>query len=141
MTEIYIVKQIDNSRLTKEVDYERTKECLLLVVLGAFCLLLLLLLAWEHFQMVRHGYATEALKKELATQMELSHQLRLERASLRSPQRIDLIARAKLGLQPPSFDQIVVLPEPFSAEPSTTLVARSEQVPFDSSLVKSDLVH
>ena len=141
MTEIYIVKQIDNSRLTKEVDYERTKECLLLVILGAFCLLLLLLLAWEHFQMVRHGYATEALKMELASQAELSRQLKLERAYLRSPQRIDLIARAKLGLQPPSFDQIVVLPEPFPAEASMTLVARSEQVSFDTTFVKPDRVH
>ena len=141
MTEIYIVKQIDNSRLTKEVDFQRTKECLLLMILGAFCLLLLLLLAWEHFQIVQHGYTTQALKKELASQAELCHQLKLERATLRSPQRIDLIARAKLGLQSPSFDQIVVLSEPFPAEPSTTLVAKSERVPFDTTLVKSDLVH
>ncbi|HVN79318.1 MAG TPA: hypothetical protein VMW38_10005 [Terriglobia bacterium] len=141
MTEIYIVKQIDNSRLTKEVDFQRTKECLLLMILGAFCLLLLLLLAWEHFQIVQHGYTMQALKKELASQAELGHQLKLERAYLRSPQRIDLIARAKLGLQSPSFDQIVVLSEPFPAEPSTTLVAKSERFPFDTTLVKPDQVH
>jgi cell division protein FtsL len=141
MTQICIVKQIDNSRLTKEVDYERTKECLLLMVLGVFCLLLLLLLAWQHFQIVRHGYETEVLKEELASQAELSHQLKLERAYLRSPQRIDLIARAKLGLQPPSFDQIMVLSEPFPTELSTTLVARSERVPFETTLVKTEVIH
>ena len=141
MTEIYIVRQIDNSRLTKEVDYQRTKECLLLMILGAFCLLLLLLLAWQHFQVVRHGYETQALKKDLTQQAELYRQLKLERACLRSLQRIDLIARVKLGLHPPSFDQIVVLSEPFPAEPLTTLVAKSERVPFGATLVKSDLVH
>lgn len=141
MTEIHIVKQIDNSRLTKEVDYQRTKECLLLMILGAFCLLLLLLLAWQHFQIVRHGYETEALKKDLTIQADFNHQLKLERAYLRSPQRIDLIARAKLGLRPPSFEQIIVLPEPFPAEPLTTLVAKSERVPFGVTLVKSELIH
>ena len=73
MTEIYVVKQIDNSRLTKEVDYERTKECFLLMILKAFCLLLLLLLAWKHFQIVHRSYAAQVLKKELVSQSELSH--------------------------------------------------------------------
>ena len=116
MTQICIIRQIDNSRLTKEVDFERTKECLLLMVLGVFCLLLLLLLAWQHFQIVRHGYETEVLKKELTSQAELSHQLKLERAYLRRPQRIDQIARAKLGLQSPSFDQIVIVSEPIQIQ-------------------------
>ncbi len=141
MTEICIVKHIDNSRLTKEMDYERTKECLLLMILGFFCLLLLLLLAWQHFKIMRHGYETETLKRELAQYYEVNHQLRLERASLRSPQRIDLIARAKLGLQPPSFDQIVVLSEPFLTEPVATLVARTERVLFETTLVKQDVIH
>src|SRR5919204_6126101 len=106
MTEIYIVKQIDNSRLTKEVDYERTKECLLLMILGFFCLLIFLFLAWQHFKIIHSGYESEALRKDLSLLAEVNHQLRLERAYLRSPQRIDLIAKTKLGLRAPAYDQI-----------------------------------
>ena len=123
MTEIYIVKQIDNSRLTKELDYQRTKECLLLMTLGVLCLLIFLLLAWQHFQIIRDGYESETLKKELNQAVEANRQLKLERASLRSLQRIDHIAKTQLGLRPPSYSQIVVVSEPFPADPSGTLLA------------------
>ena len=53
MTEIHIVKHIDNTRLVKELDYQQTKECLLLMVLGVLCLLTLLFLAWQQFEVVR----------------------------------------------------------------------------------------
>jgi cell division protein FtsL len=136
MTEIYVVKQIDNSRLRKELDYERTKECLLMMTLGILCLLIFLLLAWQHFQLVRDGYENEALKKELSQKVEVNRQLRLERASLRSPQRIDRIAKVQLGLRPPSYRQIVVLSEPFPAEPSTTLLAEKGRDPVDTSMAR-----
>src|SRR5215471_1208628 len=123
MTEIYIVKQIDNSRLRKELDYERTKECLLLMTLGVLCLLIFLLLAWQHFQIIRDGYENETLKKEFSQESEVHRQLMLERASLRSLQRIDHIAKTQLGLRSPSYNQLVVLPEPLPAEPAGTLLA------------------
>jgi cell division protein FtsL len=128
MTEIYIVRQIDNSRLKKEVDYERTKECLFLMVLGFSCLLVFLFMAWQQFQVIRYGYQSEGLRRELDRLAEANHQLKLERASLRSPQRIDLIARTKLGLRSPSANQVIVLPEPLPAEVATTLVAKSEKI-------------
>lgn len=127
MTEIYIVKQIDNTRLTQEVDYRRTKECLWLMSLGFFCLLIFLFLAWQHFEIIRDGYESEVLKKEVSQLSEENHQLKLERASLRSPQRIDLIAR-RLGLCAPEHDQLVVLSSPFPTEPAATMVARSDKM-------------
>jgi cell division protein FtsL len=141
MTEIYIVKQIDNSRLTKEVDYQRTRECLLLMLLGFFCLLLFLFLAWQHFKTLRQGYENQILKKEITQIAEANHQLKLERAYLRSPQRIDLIAKSKLGLITPSYEQLVVLSEPFPIELPTTMVAKSERVSLYPTLVKQHLVH
>jgi cell division protein FtsL len=141
MTEIYIVKQIDNSRLTKEVDYEHTKECLLLMILGFFCLLIFLILAWQHFKIVRYGYESEALKREWNQLADANHQLKLERAYLRSPQRIDLIAKTKLGLRAPSYDQVIVLSRLFPSGPSETLVAKSEKVSLDLTTAKEDLLH
>jgi len=128
MTEIHIVKQIDNSRLVKEVDYEQTKECLLLMVLGMLCLVALLFLAWQQFEVVRRGYEREELRTEIQHLAEVNRQLKLERATLRSPQRIDLIAREKLGLMSPSFHQVVVLSEFISSRPKEILVASRENL-------------
>ena len=136
MTEIYIVKQIDNSRLRKELDYQRTKECLLLMTLGVLCLLIFLLLAWQHFQIIRDGYENETLKKEFSQESEVHRQLMLERASLRSLQRIDHIAKTQLGLRSPSYNQLVVLPEPLPAEPAGTLLAEKGGDPVDQSIAR-----
>lgn len=135
MTEIYIVKHIDNSRLRKEVDYRRTKECFVLISLGVFCLLILLFLAWQHFEILRGGYENESFKKEVSRLEEENHKLKLERASLRSPQRIDLIARRDLGLVAPQTNQLVILPTTFPTEPSVTQLASKDKVPTNVGMV------
>ena len=136
MTEIYIVKHIDNSRLRKEVDYRRTKECFVLISLGVFCLLILLFLAWQHFEILRGGYESESFKKEVSRLEEENHKLKLERASLRSPQRIDLIARRDLGLVAPQTSQIVILPTSFPTEPPITELASTDKVPTNVGMVR-----
>ncbi|MFN8007679.1 MAG: cell division protein FtsL [Terriglobia bacterium] len=136
MTEIYIVKHIDNSRLKKEVDYRRTKECFVLMSLGVFCLLILLFLAWQHFEILKGGYENESFKKEVSRLEEDNHKLKLERASLRSPQRIDLIARRDLGLVPPQTSQIVVLPTALPTDLPVTQVASTQKVPVGTGLLR-----
>jgi len=136
VTEIYIVKHIDNSRLRKEVDYRRTKECFVLISLGVFCLLILLFLAWQHFEILRGGYENESFKKEVSRLEEENHKLKLERASLRSPQRIDLIARRDLGLVAPQTSQIVILPTSFPTEPPITQLASTDKVPTNVGMVR-----
>ena len=136
MTEIYIVKHIDNSRLRKEVDYRRTKECFVLISLGVFCLLILLFLAWQHFEILRGGYENESFKKEVSRLEEENHKLKLERASLRSPQRIDLIARRDLGLVAPQTSQLVILPSTFPTDPPVTQLASTDKVPTNVGMVR-----
>jgi len=105
--EIYFVKKIDNSRLRREVDLERRRECFSLLGLGILVFLFVLLFAWQHFQCVRNGYQIEQLKLERAALEEWNHQLRLEQASLADPQRIDTLARKELGLVSPSPQQVI----------------------------------
>jgi cell division protein FtsL len=136
VTEIFIVKHIDNSRLRKEVDYRRTKECFVLISLGVFCLLILLFLAWQHFELLRGGYENESFKKDVSRLEEENHKLKLERASLRSPQRIDLIARRDLGLVAPQTSQIVILPTSFPTEPPITQLASTDKVPTNMGMVR-----
>jgi len=127
VTEIYIVKHIDNSRLKKEVDYRRTKECFVLLSLGVFGLLIFLLLAWQHFEILRRGYEHESLKTEINRLDEENHKLKLERAFLRSLQRIDLIARRDLGLVVPQSSQIVILPTSFPTDLPVTQLASTDK--------------
>jgi len=79
---------------------------------------------------VRSGptWVREELRTEIQHLAEVNRQLKLERATLRSPQRIDLIAREKLGLMSPSFHQVVVLSEFISSRPKEILVASRENL-------------
>jgi cell division protein FtsL len=112
--EFYFVKHIDNSRLVREVDVERRRECLSLLGLGLLVFSFVLLFAWQHFQCVRYGYQIEQLKGEYTTLEEQNHQLRLEQAALADPQRIDTLARTRLGMVSPSPQQVIRVGE---AEP------------------------
>jgi cell division protein FtsL len=70
--------------------------------------LLVMTYAWQHFKAIEYGYKIEAVKSERDVLVETNHELRLEDASLRDPERIDKIAR-KLGLQSPQAGQIAPL--------------------------------
>ncbi len=105
--EIYFVKRIDNSRLKREVDLEKRRECFGLLGLGILVFLFGLLIAWQHFQCVRNGYELEQLKSEQAAQEQWNRQLHLEKAALADPQRIDTLARKELGLVSPRPQQVI----------------------------------
>jgi len=105
--DFYFVKQIDNSRLVREVDVERRREFLSLFGLGVLVFSFLLLLAWQHFQSVRNGYQIEQLKTDYAALEEQNHSYRLEQAALADPQRIDSLARTRLKMITPDPQQLI----------------------------------
>ncbi len=71
------------------------------------CLFLLVMtFAWQHFKAIEYGYKIEALRTQRNELTENNHALRLEEASLRDPERIDILAR-KMGLQTPTAGQVV----------------------------------
>jgi cell division protein FtsL len=103
--EIYFRKTIDNSRLVKVEDPRREREmrqfgfalcCLFLLVMGY---------AMQHFRAIEYGYKIEGLRSQREDLTNMNRALRLEEASLRDPERIDLMAR-KLGLQSPQPGQV-----------------------------------
>jgi len=104
--EIYFRKTIDNSRLVKLEDPRRAREMKQFGL--ALCLLFLLVMgyAWQHFRAIEYGYRIESLRSERDDLTNMNRALRLEEASLRDPERIDLTAR-KLGLEPPQPGQII----------------------------------
>src|SRR5580658_7759048 len=103
--EIYFRKTIDNSRRVKVEDPRRAREmkqfglalcCLFLLVMGY---------ALQHFRAIEYGYKIETLRIQRDGLTEMNRALRLEEASLRDPERIDVMAR-KLGLQSPQPGQV-----------------------------------
>ena len=104
--EIYFSKSIDNSRLIKLEDPRRNREMKQFGIALAFLFLFVFTYAWQHFKAIEYGYQIESSKRELANLSEMNRALRLEDASLRDPERIDLLAR-HMGLVPPEPGQVI----------------------------------
>jgi len=104
--EIYFRKTIDNSRLVKVEDPRRACEMKFFGLALACLFLLVMGYALQHFRAIEYGYKIEALRSEREGLTEMNRALRLEEASLRDPERIDLMAR-KLGLQSPQPGQVL----------------------------------
>ncbi len=104
--EIYFAKPIDNSRLAKIEDPRRGREMRQFGIALSCLFLLVMTYTWQHFKAIEYGYKIEYLKNERNVLSELNHTLQLEEASLRSPDRIDRLAR-QYGMQPPQAGQII----------------------------------
>ena len=104
--EIYFRKTIDNSRLVKVEDPRREREMKQFAF--ALCCLFLLVMGYalQHFRAIEYGYKIETLRSQRDGLTEMNRALRLEEASLRDPERIDVMAR-KLGMQSPQPGQVV----------------------------------
>lgn len=118
--EIYFRKTIDNSRLVKVEDPRRAREMRNFVL--ALCCLFVLVMgyAWQHFRAIEYGYKIESLRVQRDGLTDINRALRLEEASLRDPERIDVMAR-KLGLQAPQPGQVIPMDAP--ADASTPVMA------------------
>jgi hypothetical protein len=104
--EIYFAKAIDNSRLAKMEDPGRNREMKQFGTALACLFLLVFTYAWQHFRAIEYGYQIESAKRQLSNLTEMNRALRLEDASLRDPERIDVMAR-RMGLVPPEPGQII----------------------------------
>jgi cell division protein FtsL len=104
--EIYFAKSIDNSRLVKIEDPRRSREMSQFGVALSCLFLLVMTYTWQHFKAIEYGYKIESLKSERNGLLEMNRAYRLEEASLRSPDRIDKLARDS-GMQPPQAGQVM----------------------------------
>jgi cell division protein FtsL len=128
--EVYFAKPIDNSRLVKVENPLKSREMRHFGVALGLLFLLVMTFAWQHFRAIEYGYKIETLRVQRDGLVEMNRALRLEEASLRDPERIDMLAR-KLGLQSPQAGQVMhmdtVLPDAATPE-----LASVKMVPFIS---------
>ena len=122
--EYAIRKDVRNNPIVREVDEQRQKELWQSVGIGVVLVLVLMFSAWQHFELLRHGYRLEQMQRERAAENEINRHLRLEIETLRAPQRIEKLATDRLGMVAPAAGEAIVLErvDP-PAPPTKALVA------------------
>jgi len=123
--EYAIKKDVRNNPIVREVDEARQRELWKSAGVAGFLVMVLLFSAWQHFELLRHGYQIEELNRERAAEEEAGQQLRLEINTLRSPKRIETLATERLHLVAPSAEEAVVLERVQPANPpAKSVIAR-----------------
>ena len=115
--EYAIKKDVRNNPIVREVDEERHREMWRALWLGGFLVAVLLFAAWQHFELLRHGYRLEQMQKERATEEDISRHLRLEIETLRAPDRIERLAMTRLRMVAPGPDDAAVIERVLPAPP------------------------
>jgi cell division protein FtsL len=115
--EYAIKKDVRNNPIVREIDEARQRQLWRSVVIGGALVSVLLFSAWQHFQLVRHGYEMERLLQERSAEEEINRRLRLEVETLRAPKRIEEIAVRELHLVAPSREQAIVIERVTPAAP------------------------
>ena len=123
--EYAIKKDVRNNPIVREVDDARQRELWKSVGIAGFLVLVLLVSAWQHFELLRHGYQVEELQKQRTAEDDIARRLRLEIDTLRAPRRIEALATEQLHLVAPSRDEAIVIERVVPAEPpAASVVAR-----------------
>lgn len=123
--EYAIKKDVRNNPIVREIDRERQREMFRSVAVGVFLVSVLLFSAWQHFELLRHGYRLEQMQRERAAEEEVNRHLRLEIETLRSPARIERLATDRLQMVAPGPDEAAVIERVLpSPPPPRSVVAR-----------------
>ena len=123
--EYAIRKDVRNNPIVREVDRERHVEMWRSAAVGVFLVAVLLFSAWQHFELLRHGYQVEQMQKERASEEDAARQLRLEIETLRSPKRIEALATQQLHLVAPTRNEAIVIERVLPADPpDRSVIAR-----------------
>jgi cell division protein FtsL len=122
--EYAIRKDVRNNPIVREVDLQRQRELYQSFLTGVALVLVLLFSAWQHFELLRHGYRLEQMQRDRVAEQEINRHLRLEIETLQSPRRIEKLATGRLGMMAPSKDEAIVLERVTPpARPAKSLVA------------------
>jgi cell division protein FtsL len=123
--EYAVKKDVRNNPIVREVDETRQRELWKTAGVAGFLVLVLLFSAWQHFELLRHGYQIEQIDRDRAAEDEKTRELRLEIDTLRSPQRIERLATEQLHLAAPSGDEAIVIERIQPVDPpAKSIVAR-----------------
>ena len=123
--EYAIKKDVRNNPIVREVDRARQRELWESVGVAGVVVMVLLFSAWQHFELLQHGYRIELMQRERTAEEDARRQLRLEFETLRAPARIEALATRRLHLVEPSHEDAVLIERVLPADPpAKSVVAR-----------------
>ena len=122
--EYAIKKDVRNNPIVRELDEARHRQLWRSAAIGAVLVVVLLFSAWQHFELIHHGYVMEQLHQQKAAEEEIQRRLRLEIEALSSPRRIEEVAIRELHMVEPARDNAIVIERVTpSAPPAKSVVA------------------
>ena len=95
-----------NQRLVRERDRQKSRELWRFLLTAALLAVPVLAYVWQRVDFLRVSYRYERLQKEKQALIEESERLKVERATLMDHDRIERLARNRLGLVDPSPDDV-----------------------------------
>jgi cell division protein FtsL len=123
--EYEIRKDFRNNQIVREVDERRLRDLWQSLGIGVVLVIVLLFSAWQHFELLRHGYRLEQMQRDRAAENDINRHLRLEMETLRAPQRIEKLATERLGMVTPGETESVVLERVAPQQPPAKSVVAS----------------
>jgi cell division protein FtsL len=104
-----IKKDVRNNPIVRELDEARHRQLWRSAGIGAVLVVVLLFSAWQHFELINHGYLMEQLQQQRAAEEEIRRRLVLEIEALSSPRRIEEVATRELRMVEPARDHAIVI--------------------------------
>ncbi len=101
---------LDQQQVADAGPAARRRGMLLPVALSCLLVALALLLVGQRLRVVQLGYVLSTAAKLERRLEQTNRELKLELASLTAPERLETMARRRLGLRDPETGQVVVLP-------------------------------
>ena len=82
----------------------------LTALLGLVLIAVVLIHVWLRLQVVQTGYVLSTASKLQSRLEQENRELKIELATMTSPDRLESLARRRLGLVPPEKGQVIILP-------------------------------
>jgi cell division protein FtsL len=124
--EYAIKKDVRNNPIVREADRNQGHEFIRTAGVWGLILLMGLFAAWQHFEVIRHGFEIEQVLKEKVEEEAINRRLRLQIETLRAPERIERIATTELHMIVPPTSSTLVLQRVAPASADKAIVARNE---------------
>jgi hypothetical protein len=122
--EYAIKKDIRNNPVVREVDLQQKREFRRSVGLAAVIVGMLLFSAWQHFEVLRGGYAVEKLRQTELEMQANNRRLRLQLDQLQAPAVVEDRARGELHMITPSPKDTIVIERVTPVTPGKAIVAQ-----------------
>jgi cell division protein FtsL len=121
--EYAIKKDVRNNPIVREIDEARQRQIRRSLAIGALLVAVMLFSAWQNAALVQHGYKLQRLQQQIEAEKVTNRRLRLEIEALRSPERIEDLAKRLKLVAPAQGEAIVIERVTPAAPPDKSVVA------------------